>query len=292
MSRLRSWMFVPGNQPRRLEKVKHLPADAVIYDLEDAVPLAEKGRARQLVKQALRENNGRMQYVRVNDPSTPYYAEDLAEMADRGLSGIMLPKAATGEQILAVDRELTALEQRRGLLAGSIEIVPLIESAQGLFHAYEIASAGARIRRLAFGSVDFALDIGATLTKEGTEILFARSQLVVVSRAAGIEPPIDAVFADVLDREGLRRDAQLARQLGFQGKLVIHPEQLAIVHACFSPTAEELEEARIIAAAFEEALAAGSASIQVDGKLVDYPVAERARRLLQSVQPFAEQERE
>lgn len=276
----RSWMFVPGSSRRRLDKVRELAADMIIYDLEDAVPLQEKVGARDMVRLALRENDSRLQYVRVNDPSTPFYLDDLNGTIGRGLTGIVLPKAANRQQILAADAHLTQLEHHLNLPCGSTEIVPLIETAAGLYHAYDIASASPRVKRLAFGSVDFALDIGARLTREGTELLFARSQLVVISRAAGIEPPIDAVFADVKDAEGLAHEARLARQLGFQGKLVIHPDQIPIVHDAFSPTAEEIAEAKAVAATFDEALASGSAAIQVNGKLVDYPVAERAKRIL------------
>lgn len=281
MSLYRSWMFVPGNHERRLEKARELKADVLIYDLEDAVPLHEKEKAREMVKHALRNNAHVVQYVRVNDPTTPYYKDDVSELVGAGLAGIVLPKAARKEQILSVDQHISEIEELLALQPGAVEIVPLIESAIGLYHAYDIASASSRIRRLAFGSVDFTLDIGAQLTKEGKEILFARSQLVVISRAAGIEPPIDAVYIHIKDDDGLYQDARLARQLGFQGKLVIHPDQIKVVDEVFSPTAEEIEEAKMIVAAFDEALASGVAAIQIDGKLIDYPVAERAKRIVE-----------
>jgi citrate lyase subunit beta/citryl-CoA lyase len=281
MTLFRSWMFIPGNQPRRLAKAGELAADVLIYDLEDAVPLAEKEQARQLVRQALRENKSRVQYVRVNDPSTPFFPGDINGAVSPETAGIVLPKAAGKEQILAACGQLALVEAQHNLPTGVTEIVPLIESAAGLYRAYEIATASSRVKRLAFGSVDFTLDIGAQLTTEGKEILYARSQLVVISRAAEIEPPIDAVFVQVKDGEGLKRDALLARQLGFQGKLAIHPDQLPVIHQAFSPTAEEIAEAQAIAAAFDEAVASGSAAIQVNGKLVDYPVAVRAKRVLE-----------
>jgi citrate lyase subunit beta/citryl-CoA lyase len=281
MTLYRSWMFVPGNQQRRLEKAKELAADVIVYDLEDAVPLAEKEKARAMVKQTLQTNRGKRQFVRVNDPSTRHHEADVCGLVGADLAGIMLPKAADREQLLHVDDLLARAERQCGLPVRSTEIVPLIETALGLYRAYEIAAACGRVKRLAFGSVDFTLDIGARLTKEGTEILYARSQLVVLSRAAGIEPPIDAVFIDVKDGEGLKRDAVLARQLGFQGKLVIHPDQIGVVNEAFSPSAEEIAEAKKIAEAFDRALAAGSAAVQVDGNMIDYPVAERARRILE-----------
>lgn len=282
----RSWMFVPGNSERRIEKAKTMLSDVIIYDLEDAVALHEKPQARQMVKLALHDNSNKINFVRVNDPSSSYFPEDLREIMGKGLSGIMLPKAANKEQLAAVDALLTQLESEKDLFQGCIEIVPLIESAIGLYNAYEIASANKRIKRLAFGSVDFTLDINAELTKEGKEILFARSQLVVVSRAARIDPPIDAVFVHLKDHEGILKDARLAKQLGFQGKLVVHPDQIGVVNDVFSPKREEIEEAMVIVNAFEEANSAGSAAIQVGGKMIDYPVAERASRILRQAKIY------
>lgn len=280
MSLFRSWMFVPGNHPRRLEKAKELQADVIIYDLEDAVPHQEKEKAREMAKAALWNNREKVQFVRVNDPSTDYFLDDLSAVAGRDLAGILLPKAASKEQILLADGLLTQWEKKLGLQNGALEIVPIIESALGLVHAYEIATVKGRVKRLAFGSVDYTLDIGAQLTKEGTELLFARSQLVVVSRAAGIEAPIDAVYIHLNDPAGLAQDAKLAKQLGFYGKLVIHPDQIQMVNDLFSPTEEELEEAKRITTAFDQALASGVAAIQVGGRMIDYPVAERAKRIL------------
>ncbi|GAB7386463.1 aldolase/citrate lyase family protein [Bacillaceae bacterium] len=276
----RTWMFVPGSQERRLQKAKDLPADVIIYDLEDAVAANEKEKARKMVRQALQESVGRVNFVRINDPSTPYFLADLKEVTGKGLAGIVLPKTAKREDVTLVDRLLGQLEEAMNFPKGSIRIVPLIESALGLQYAYEIATASDRVTRLAFGSVDFTLDIGAELTKEGLELLYARSQLVVASRAAGIEGPIDAVYIHIRDREGLRQETQFAKQLGFQGKLVVHPEQIPIVNEIFTPTAEEVKEARGIVAAFAEAVAAGSGAIQWNGKMIDYPVAERAQRIV------------
>jgi citrate lyase subunit beta / citryl-CoA lyase len=280
MKRARSWLFVPGNHVRRMEKAVGVPADVLIFDLEDAVPLQEKTAARQRTEEAVRRRKKGVSFVRVNDPTTPFFEEDLEAVVGPGLAGIMLPKAAEREQVQMVDDRLSRLEEQTGLAKGSVQILPLIETAAGLQHAYEVATASGRVSCLAFGAVDFTLDIGARLTKEGTEILFARSQLVVISRAAGLEPPVDTVYVDLDDAEGFERDARLARQLGFQGKLVIHPTQVEIANRVFAPTPQEVEEAKTIAAAFEKALKAGQAAIQVGGKLVDTPVAHRACRVL------------
>jgi citrate lyase subunit beta / citryl-CoA lyase len=277
----RSWMFVPGNNERRIEKLKDLNTDVVIYDLEDAVSLNEKEKAREMVKNALDQYKNRVSFVRVNDLHTPFFADDLTAVVTEGLYGIMLPKASKAEDILAADTQISELEEKNGLEAGSIEIVPLIENAQGVYFAYDIAKSSNRVKRLAFGSVDYTLDIHAELSKEGTEILFARSQLVVHSKAAGKESPIDAVYIHIKDQDGLLRDAKLAKQLGFQGKLVIHPDQIAVINGVFAPTQEEIDDAQAIVTAFDEALQNGMAAIQVGGKMIDYPVAALAKRILE-----------
>jgi citrate lyase subunit beta/citryl-CoA lyase len=277
----RTWMFVPGNNERRIEKAKGLNADVIIYDLEDAVALNEKETAREMVRNTLQQNQDRVKFVRVNDLHTAFFSDDLAAVVNAGLSGIMLPKASSAEDIIAADSLITKLEQQNGLKDGSIEIVPLIENALGVYFAYDIAKSSDRVKRLAFGSVDYTLDIQAELSKEGTELLFARSQLVIHSRAAGKESPIDAVFIHIKDEDGLLRDAKLAKQLGFQGKLVVHPDQIHIVNEVFTPTLEEIEEAQAIVVAFDEALQRGLAAIQVGGKMIDYPVAARAKKTVE-----------
>ncbi|UOF88956.1 CoA ester lyase [Fodinisporobacter ferrooxydans] len=241
MRLFRSWMFVPGSDIKKIEKSKQLSADVVIYDLEDAVSLTEKDSARKLVKQVVQAEVDRIHFVKINSISSPLFLDDLDAIAEKGLSGIVLPKSENKEQIVLLDDLLNQFEMKRSIHQ-KIEIMPLIESASGLYNAYEIAQSSSRIKRLAFGAVDFSLDIHAELTKEGTELLYARSQLVVASRAAGVEPPIDAVYLDFKDYEGLKRETSFVKQLGFQGKLVIHPNQIETVNAVFLPTAAEIEE--------------------------------------------------
>ncbi|MBN6188817.1 CoA ester lyase [Aneurinibacillus sp. BA2021] len=281
MTLWRSWMFVPGNQKKKLEKSMALDADVIVYDLEDAVPLQEKPAARMLVRQAVERMKERQRFVRINDVSTPYFMDDLTELATCDITGVMLPKAAEKEQIHLVDHLLRTAEEKSGRSPGSIMIVPLIETALGLHRAFEIASASPRVHCLAFGAVDYTLDIGTQQSKEGTEILFARSWLVNVSRAAGINPPIDGVYVDIHDSEGLRQETAFVKQLGFQGKLAIHPAQYGIINAEFAPTEEQIHRARKIVAAFANALEQGQAAVEVDGKMVDYPVAIQARKTLE-----------
>ncbi|MED4584934.1 CoA ester lyase [Brevibacillus choshinensis] len=290
MKQMRTWIFVPGSNPKKLEKVEQLLSDAVIFDLEDAVPAQEKALARRLVKEELQHvprQGTSARYVRVNAVDTPFFEQDVRGIDGVGLRGVVLPKAEDVQSVARLDALLDQLPcTENGVEGGQdqrVEIVPLIESARGLYHAYEIARASKRIKRLMFGSIDFALDIQAQLTPEGQELLYARSQLVVVSRAAGIEAPIDTVFPNFRDKDGLIRETQRAKQLGFQGKLLIHPCQIGPVREVFTPSHEEIVEAELIVASYQEALAAGIGSIQVRGRMVDAPVYERAKRVVEEV---------
>src|SRR5690625_1646761 len=181
MTLYRSWLFVPGNKESMLEKAPGLSADALVYDLEDAVPVKEKASARQLVQKSVKLSGQNNCFVRVNGLSTPYINDDIRAVVDVGLSGIILPKVVGKEDILRIDQLLTSLEKERQFNQGCFEVVPLIESALGLFNVYKIATASKRIKRLAFGSVDFTLDINTQPSKDGKEIMYARSQIVVVS---------------------------------------------------------------------------------------------------------------
>jgi citrate lyase subunit beta/citryl-CoA lyase len=277
----RTWMFVPGSDMKKMEKARSLVADALIYDLEDAVPYSSKAAARQMVKNEIRSDSKQAIYIRINGFSTSFFHDDLNELVGENIQGILFPKAESVEQLTVLSNIISDLERETGISGGTVEIVPIIESALGLHRAYEIASSVQRVKRLAFGSLDFALDINAQLTKEGIELLYARSQLVVVSRAAGIEAPIDTVFFDIKDSANLTKETLFVKQLGFQGKLVIHPSQIDIVNEVFKPTNEEVEEAGLIVAAFEEAVRGGSGVVQFRGKMVDRPVVESARKILQ-----------
>jgi citrate lyase subunit beta/citryl-CoA lyase len=214
---------------------------------------------------------------------------DLHAVGCAQLRGVLLPKVEEAADVQQADRLLSTLEQTHGLATGSIDLLPILETARGIYNAYAIATAGTRVKRLAFGAGDFTRDIGVRWSRREVESQFARSALVVASRAAGLEPPIDSVWVDLRDQRGLLRSARLARQLGFQGKMLIHPSQVAPVQAAFSPTAPELAFARRVVAAFQEAEQRGAAAIQLDGQFIDYPIVESARRLLalaQSSQPI------
>ena len=280
----RSLLFAPGNHARRVEKSLTLDADVVILDLEDTVVVAEKAATRAKVVAAFQAPRRALGYVRINAFDTPFCFDDLQAVVTPGIDGIVLPKVESPAQLVAVDWAVAALERARGLREGGIDIVPIIETGRGMTELRDIARSGTRVRRLSFGAGDYTLDVGMRWTFEERELDHARTAIVVESRAAALEPPLDTVFIHLGRPDALRRSAELARDLGFQGKLCIHPEQLGPVNEAFTPTGEEVAKAERYVAAFEEAEARGSASIQVDGYFIDYPIVEQARRTLRIAQ--------
>ncbi|WP_158591737.1 HpcH/HpaI aldolase/citrate lyase family protein [Oceanobacillus halophilus] len=277
---IKTWLFIPGNNEKHLQKARILDVNALIFDLEDAVSVSEKETARLKVSKIIQETKENLNYIRINDRTTPFFLDDLYECVRDGLTGIVLPKVNTKEDIVIIDYLLEVLERKYQINNHKVSIIPIIESASGLYHAYEIATASTRIQCLAFGAEDYKLDLNISPDHHGTELLYSKSKLVEVSSAAGIEPPIDSVFTDFQDEEGLVEDARMGKRLGFQGKLLIHPNQIDRTNQIYSPTPEEIEEAKKIVQQYNESLDKGEAAIQIDGKMVDIPVAERARKLL------------
>lgn len=288
---LRSVLFAPGNHPRKVEKVATFGADAVILDLEDAVADAEKAATRPVIRAALgRMPPGTLRYVRVNSLETGLTFDDLEGVVCPDLDGIMLPKVEGPETLATVEAKLAELERASGVGVGRIDLLPLVETARGVLNAPAIAEGAGRVRRLGFGAGDFRRDVAVSISgplwqPDGLELLFARSQLVLASRAGGLEPPLDTVWLDIRDNAGLEEDARAALRLGFGGKAAIYPGQLEVIHRVFTPSAEEIDYARRIVEAFERAEAEGSASITVDDRLVDYPIAIKARWVLQRAGP-------
>lgn len=279
---LRSLLFAPATHARHVEKALGGAADGVILDLEDAIAIAEKPEARHAVRRTLDgiAPGGPRVFVRVNGLTTPFAYGDLCAVVGPGLDGIILPKAESAAQLATVDWLLTSLERDAGLPEGGIEVMPIIETALGVARMSEIASASPRVRRLNFGAGDFSLDTNMVWTASHEGILWGRTQLVIVSRAARLEAPIDTVYARLDDIDGFRRESEQALRLGFQGKACIHPSQVEIVNEVFSPTEGEIERARGIVEAFASAEAGGVASIRIGGQFIDYPVAARAQRTL------------
>jgi len=287
---LRSFLFAPGNHARRVEKALTLDADAVILDLEDAVAIAEKAATRELVTAAFARPRTGLLYVRINAVDTDFCYGDLVAIVRPGLDGIILPKTESATGLATIDWLLAQLERERGLPAGGIDLIPIIETAHGLDRLGAILGAGTRIRRVAFGAGDFTLDVNMKWSRGETELAYARAAIVTASRAAGIEAPLDTVWVDLADRDGLDASARTALGFGFQGKMCIHPDQIAIVNRVFSPTEDEIAFAERVVAAFAKAEAEGSAAIQLDGKFIDYPILYRAERVLQQVAAIRRQE--
>jgi citrate lyase subunit beta / citryl-CoA lyase len=283
---LRTLLFAPATSPRHIEKALSgaTGADGVILDIEDAVAASEKPKARLAVRAVLAARGaperGPAAYIRVNGLTTPYAYEDLCAVVGPGLSGIVLPKTESAAQLLTVDWLLCQLERSASLREGSIDLMPIVETATGIAHLAEIAAATPRVRRLNFGAGDYSLDTNMTWTAGHEGLLWARIAVVNASRAAGLEQPVDTVYARLDDTAGLASEAEQAKRLGFQGKACIHPSQVAVVNPIFTPSEDDVALARRIADAFTQAEADGVASFSVDGQFVDYPIAYKARRTL------------
>ncbi len=283
----RTFLFAPGNHERKVAKALGLDADAVILDLEDAVAVAEKPATRELIVQALERPRSCRAYVRVNGFDTPWCFADLQAVVRRGLNGILLPKVESAAELVAVDWVLGGLEKERELASGALDLIPIVETGAGVASIESICSAPARVKRVAFGAGDYTLDMGMRWTRGERELDHARSAIVLASRTAGLEPPLDTVFVHLREIENLRRCAELARDMGYQGKMCIHPEQVGPVNEVYSPTPEQIARARRQVEAFEAAEADGSASIQVDGQFIDYPIVAQARRTLAIAEELA-----
>ncbi len=283
MNLLRTLLFTPGNNERMIQKVINLPTDAIIFDLEDSVPMADKETARQLVCDSLQTaaQNDTCILVRVNAPDTGLFDDDLDSVVQPGLSGIVLPKAECAKDIKVLSAKLDQLEKDRNLEPSSVCIVPILETAKGVIHAYDVASACPRIAAVAFGGVDFSRDMGITLTKEGDELAYPRAQIAVCAKAAGVLA-IDTPCIDVRNIEQLNVEANTAKQLGFTGKLLIHPAQIGPVNEVFSPTEAQAEYAQKIIAAFEQAQTQGLGAISLEGKMIDVANYRQAKDLLAS----------
>src|SRR6202789_1643248 len=263
MRPLRSLLFAPGNHARRSEKALTLNADAVILDLEDACPVAEKIATRQLITTAMAKPRSCIGYVRVNALSTDFGYGDILAVVGPDIDGIVLPKVESAQELRTADWLIAQIEREKGLPKGTIALLPILETGKGFAEVAAIASAGTRIRCLAFGAADFTLDMDIKWSRDESELMHYRSSLVLASRANGLAAPIDTVWINLPDREGLAASAERVRGMGFQGKLCIHPDQVAVINTAFSPSAEQIVWARRIVDAFTTAEAAQSAAIQL-----------------------------
>ena len=296
MPLLRSLLFAPGNVPRRVEKALTLDADAVIVDLEDSVALSEKEATRKPVADALKRPRKPRGYVRVNAPSSPYCYGDLVATIHKAVDGVLLPKVESAADLHAIDWLLAALEREHGIAEGSIDLIPQVETAAGVQRIDRIIQARSlrpykgpwRVKRLAFGAADYAHELGLTVGLDEPELAEARARIVLSSRAAGLEGPIDSPWFHFKEAAGFERALERSRRGGFQGRLCVHPDQIAPVNRAYRPSDEELARAERIVSAFRQAEARGEAAIQVDGQMIDYPVVYRAQALLDSMREARE----
>ncbi|HEU5220630.1 MAG TPA: CoA ester lyase [Candidatus Nitrosotalea sp.] len=278
---LRSLLFVPGNNSRFLEKAKSLQADIVCFDLEDSVPLVEKKSARNLIKNALKSRSEYHSeiYVRTNSPVSGLIPDDLLDIIQKGVDGIVIPKVNTVNEIKKIEKIMLGLEKKRKLKP--IEIIASIESTEGVVNAYLIASCSKRISALVFGVFDLLNDLGVEYTKKPEGAAYSRAKIPVDARAAG-KYAIDAIWQDLDDVTGLEQDSLVAKNLGYVGKSIIHPNQVDVVHKVFYPTSAEIEWAKKVVSAYDMAKKSKKGATTVDGKMIDEVHYKRAISLLNS----------
>lgn len=271
-------MFVPGNNPAMMQDAFIYGPDSIMLDLEDSVTMAEKDTARLLVHNALKsiDYGDTEMVVRINPLSTPYGKKDIEAVVKAGVHVIRMPKTETAEEVREVEREIERVEEKLGCL-GRTKIMAAIESTLGVVNAYSIAVASKRMMGIALGAEDYCANLKAQRTPEGSELLLARQTIVVAARAAGIDA-LDTVYSNLNDMETFRKEVELIKQLGFDGKSIINPRQIEVVNEVFAPKPKEIEKALTIIAAIKEAEKRGSGVIAVNGKMVDRPVVIRAER--------------
>lgn len=282
---IRTLMFASANDPVRSLKAIAIGASAVCLDLEDAVATSEKAAARAVVAETLLDPSveGANAHVRINGVDTAFCDDDLTALGPLlpRLSGILVPMVESADQVRHVAARLDALEAEHGVDAGAVRLIAIAETAKGVLAAPDVAASTPRLRTLLLGPADLAHDLGIELTADGYELFHVRSQLVLAARAAGLEGPIDGPFLGLKDDEGTRTSAQWAKRLGYQGKMVLHPQQLPVVAEVFAPSADEITWAQTVVAAFAENEAKGISAFKLeDGTFVDYPVVHRAQSIL------------
>ena len=282
MNRLRrSMLYLPGNIPSMLQDAHIYGSDSILIDLEDSVPLSEKDSARILVRNALNNiDYGDIEVtVRINPIHTDFYIDDIKAIVLGRPDAIRVPKSESAEQIKKVDELITKIEKENNIEAGYVKLMPMIETAKGVKNVHDIAEASMRNVALTIGGEDLATDLGVTRTKGSEEIFTARSLIVMAAKAADIDA-LDTIYSNVKDIEGLKKETKLIKKLGFSGKAVIHPNQIKPIHNVFNPTEKEINEAIKIVNAAKEAEEKGLGAITVNDKMIDYPIVERAQKIL------------
>ncbi|WP_239456710.1 citrate (pro-3S)-lyase subunit beta [Pediococcus acidilactici] len=277
----RTMMFVPGNNPAMVKDAGIYGADSIMFDLEDAVSMAEKDAARFLVAEAIKtQDYGDAELVvRVNGQDTPFYRNDVLAMVKAGIEVIRLPKAESADMIKKLEQDVLEAEKKFNREIGSTHLMAAIESAKGVLNAPEIASASERMVGIAISAEDYTTDMKTHRYPDGAELEFARNMVLHAARAAGIAA-FDTVFSNMDDTEGFYRETRYIHQLGFDGKSLVNPRQIPMVNEVYAPTKPEIEKARDVIFAIEEARAKGSGVISMNGQMVDRPVVLRAQRVM------------
>lgn len=288
MAVMRSVFYVPSNNEKLVSKAPTIAADILTLDLEDSVPPAEKPKGREMIQKYLKNSRaGQLSpylYVRINNWETQMTNDDLEAVVNPGLDGVCLAKCGDADNVKRLDWKLEELEQRRGMEAGSVAIQLLIETAKGVINAYPAATASPRVNSLIFGAVDYTKDMRVTLTSEGTEQLYARYYTAVAARAAACVA-IDCPFVAFQDTEAFDKSTREGRQMGYEGRMLIHPSQIEPSHVIYTPSAEDVEWAEGVKKVFEEeGIAKGAAAVTYKGKMVDTPVYENALTILATIE--------
>lgn len=280
----RSMLFLPGNSPNILLNANFLGSDSIILDLEDAVAPTEKDSARILVRNAITSLKYTKEViVRINPVDSPYWEKDLQQIIPVKPDMIMPTKVGTAEDVKIIADYITELEAGCGMEAGSVKLIPLIETALGVENAFHIASASPRVAAIFLGGEDYTADMRCKRTKEGTEIFYARSRMVACARAAGVDV-YDTPWTDVEDYDGLVEDAKFAKSLGFTGKSSISPRHIPFINEVFSPTMEEVQYAKDVFVCIEKAKAEGKGVVSLRGKMIDAPIVTRAKQVLEAAE--------
>lgn len=289
---MRSVFYVPGNNEKFISKAPEVPADIITLDLEDSVPPAEKAKAREMIRENLKYagSGGAKVFVRVNNWETLMTNDDLEAVVHEGLAGVCLAKTGHPDDVRRLDWKLEELERRRGLPVGSVAVQLLIETAKGMINAYASATASKRVGSLIFGAVDYCKDMRVELTTEATEQLYGRYYTAVAARAAGCIA-IDCPFVDFANVPAFEKSVMEGRQMGYEGRMLIHPSQVEPANRLYRPTPAQVEWATGVVEVFErEGIAKGSAAVSYKGKMVDTPVYENARTILAQEKEIADLE--
>jgi len=288
---MRSALFIPGTNVRAVNKATTLRADVIVLDLEDSIPLSEKETARIFISDFIPrvkeghpwpkgDGRGNDVWVRTNGVNTGLLEGDMPHVLHKKLNGLMIPKVEHAAEVKKFVKLMDVQGRKQDINTKKVALMPTVETALGALHAYEICKADPRVVAIGFGAVDFTKDMGVTLTRDGKELYMGRALTALSARAAGVMA-IDTVFIDLADPEGLRQSAYDAKQMGFKGKYLVHPNQIEAVNEVFTPAAADLEWAKRVVETFEkEALSRGLAAISVGNKMVDIPVYEQNKALL------------